>query len=451
MGLGATGIPFLSTSMSSRLGLLVVLASACATAGATAGAGPGDPLRDRTIVIDPGHGGTAATDSYRVGPAGEREEWVNLRVALLLRDMFQSRGARVIMTRETDSAVELRPRAELANEARADVFLSIHHNATADSAVNFPIVYYHGYASHNVEGVELARHVARRLVEALFAGDADAVVVSDHVIFAGSGTAVLRHSYGIPGVIGEASFFTNAGEEQRLRDPEYNRREAEAYVLALHDFFASQTTSGAEPPSGRVQPPSRRVASLEPFRSAQEAERMAPAARRWREDYLEGRRLVQEPEPDLEKAFELLTRSVRSFPDSPVAGDAHLLRSEILQEWGRMGEAEETRRRVREFYAGVDVRGADTSRIDDAFRASGGGNVFVQFSRGLAPDDVRTVRDSGLAAPANTPLREPRIYYVIPASAWGLLRAADVRRVAAIDFVTMIEPSTVGDGPMLIE
>ena len=439
----------MSTSTSSLLALLIVLASASACA--TAGAGSGDPLRDRTIVIDPGHGGTAATDSYRAGPAGEREEWVNLRVALLLRDMLQSRGARVILTRETDSAVELRPRADLANDARADVFLSIHHNATADSAVNFPIVYYHGYASHNIEGVELARHVARRLNEALFAGDAEAVVVSDHVIFAGSGTAVLRHSYGIPGVIGEASFFTNPGEEQRLRDPAHNRREAEAYVLALQDFFSPRLSPAAETSSRRVPPSSRRVVPLEPFRSAQEAERMAPAARRWREDYLEGRRLVQAPERDLEKAFELLTRSARSFPDSPVAGDAHLLRAGILEEWGRMGDAEETRRRVREFYAGGSVRGADTSRIDEAFRASGGGNVFVRFSRGVGPRDVRTVRDSGLAAPANTPLREPRIYYMNPAVAWGLLRAADVRRVAAIDFVTMIEPSTVGDGPMLIE
>jgi N-acetylmuramoyl-L-alanine amidase len=319
--------------------ILAIAVPACAAAGPTAG----DPLRGRTIVVDAGHGGTAATDTYRVGPAGEREEWVNLRVAHLLRDMLEARGARVILTRDTDTAVELRPRAELARDANADVFISIHHNATADPAVNFPIIYYHGHASQNVAGVRLARHVAGHLNDALFAGKANPVVVSDHVIFDGSGTAVLRHSYGIPGVIGEASFFTDPEEERRLRDPAYNRREAEAYVLALQDFFSE--------PMPPVHPADEAV-PLEPFRAAQEAERMAETARRWRQDYLGGRRLMQEPERDLEQAFELLTRSVRSFPDSPVAGEAHLLRASILDEWGRAGEAAEVRRRVRELYAG---------------------------------------------------------------------------------------------------
>ena len=70
---------------------------------------------------------------------------------------------------------------------------------------------------------------------------------------------MLRHSYGIPGVIGEASFFTNPEEEQRLRDPAWNRREAEAYVRALADFFAEPV-----PPIR----PKESVPPLEPFRPA---------------------------------------------------------------------------------------------------------------------------------------------------------------------------------------
>lgn len=316
--------------------LLAVATASCASAGPAA-----DPLHGRTIVVDAGHGGTADTDSYRVGPAGEREEWINLRVAHLLRDMLEARGAHVIMTRETDTAVALRERADMAVEAEADVFISIHHNATADPGVNFPIVYYHASASRNQAGVELARHVARRLDQRLFGGEATPVVVSDHVIFAGSGTAVLRHSYGVPGVIGEASFFTNPEEEQRLRDPEHNRREAEAYVLALEDFFA-----GRQPPILTMED----AEPLEPFRAAQEADRMSETALRWRTDYLEALELMQGSSPDLERAFELATRSVRSFPDSPVARDAHLIRARILEAWGRTAEAELTRRRVREFY-----------------------------------------------------------------------------------------------------
>lgn len=313
---------------------------------ACASRAPGEadsPLRGRTILVDPGHGGTAATDSYRVGPTGEREEWVNLRVARLLADMLEERGARAILTRETDEDVGLEARAVMAREADADVFISIHHNATADPEANFPIVYYHGYASQNAAGVTLARRVAERVNQKLFDGGAEPSVVSDHVIFSGSGTAVLRHSYGIPGVIGEASFFTNPAEEQRLREPEHNRREAEAYVLALEDFFSEPVPPVR--PKDEAEP-------LEPFQAAQEAERMAESALRWRQDFREGQRLMQEPQQDLERAYELLTRSVRSFPDSPVAGDAHLLRASILEDWGRDDDAAQARRRVREFYAG---------------------------------------------------------------------------------------------------
>src|SRR5690625_3252340 len=80
-------------------------------------------LQDRIIVLDPGHGGTAETDSYRVGPSGEREEWVNLRVALLLEEVLSERGARVILTRRDDVQVPLQERAEMAVEADADLFL----------------------------------------------------------------------------------------------------------------------------------------------------------------------------------------------------------------------------------------------------------------------------------------------------------------------------------------
>jgi hypothetical protein len=42
-------------------------------------------LNDKTICVDPGHGGTAHSDSFRVGPGGEREEWINLRAVSLFK------------------------------------------------------------------------------------------------------------------------------------------------------------------------------------------------------------------------------------------------------------------------------------------------------------------------------------------------------------------------------
>ncbi len=51
-----------------------------------------NPLAGKIICIDPGHGGTSATDSFRVGPSGEREEWINLRVALHLKKMLEKKA-----------------------------------------------------------------------------------------------------------------------------------------------------------------------------------------------------------------------------------------------------------------------------------------------------------------------------------------------------------------------
>ena len=87
--------------------VLLLIASCLIGAAVTFAGQVDDPLEGRTICIDPGHGGTADTDSYRVGPTGEREEWIDLRVALILRDMLVERGAKVLMTRTEDVAVAL--------------------------------------------------------------------------------------------------------------------------------------------------------------------------------------------------------------------------------------------------------------------------------------------------------------------------------------------------------
>ncbi len=209
--------------------------------------GSASSLAGKTVCLDPGHGGTAATDSYRVGPGGEREEWINLRVALELKKLLEAKGARVLMTRTADVDVPLAARARLAREQKADLFLSIHHNATADRTANFPILYYHGHASENAGSVALGRCLARRLRKALFRARTPVSLCSDFVLFPNAGCAVLRESYGIPGILGEASFFTNAKEEGRLKQPAYNRKEARAYCRAVEDFFALKQRPPVQP------------------------------------------------------------------------------------------------------------------------------------------------------------------------------------------------------------
>jgi N-acetylmuramoyl-L-alanine amidase len=290
-----------------------------------------DPLEGRTICIDPGHGGTAETDDHRIGPTGEREEWIDLRVALMLRDILESRGARVLMTRTEDVAVALEARAALAVENGAEVFLSIHHNATADPAANFPVVYFHGSASENRASVALGRILATSFAGVLFDGQTEVSLVSDHAIFPSAGAAVLRHSYGIPGVIGEASFFTNPDEEARLLDADYNRLEAEAYARALTEFFSQPIPPVLEKGS---------LVAIEPFEVLEEDDRTRSLAAKWIENWRAGFEAQQAGTPEeLERALELFTLSARSFPDSWIAHDCHARRAEILESLGHSEEA----------------------------------------------------------------------------------------------------------------
>ncbi|HEX6178995.1 MAG TPA: N-acetylmuramoyl-L-alanine amidase [Thermoanaerobaculia bacterium] len=88
---------------------------------------PSEPLGIRTIVIDPGHGGK---EVGAVGPSGLMEKEVTLSVARKLASALESRiGARVVLTRDDDSQVSLDQRTALANQYRADLFLSVHMNA----------------------------------------------------------------------------------------------------------------------------------------------------------------------------------------------------------------------------------------------------------------------------------------------------------------------------------
>jgi N-acetylmuramoyl-L-alanine amidase len=299
-------------------------------------------LEGKIIVIDPGHGGTAATDSYRQGPTGEREEWIDLRVGLILKELLEAKGAKVLMTRTSDVFVPLDARSKLAVDNKADFFVSIHHNATADSSVNFPIIYYHGLASSNKAGLSFSKELAKNLVKYMYKTKVPVSIVSDFTVFSSAGSSVLRGTYGIPGVLAEASLFTNPEEESRLKQKEHNYNEAFAFAVAIEDFF-----KGSIP---LIQP---KISSdfPTPFATLQEAERMSPIAKRWYQDYLDAKELMKSKNKEnLQKAFDLFTQSAKSFPDSYVAGECHKYRAEILNKLGKVDEALQEEKRVREFY-----------------------------------------------------------------------------------------------------
>jgi hypothetical protein len=83
----------------------------------------------------------------------------------------------------------------------------------------------------------------------------------------------------------------------------------------------------------------------------QEAERMDPDALKWQQDFEEGKKLMSKKDTaSLHAAYELFSRSARSFPDSYVAKMCHEYRAQILAMLGRAKEAEQEKTRAHEFY-----------------------------------------------------------------------------------------------------
>jgi N-acetylmuramoyl-L-alanine amidase len=119
----------------------------------------------RTIVIDPGHGGD---EVGALGPAGTLEKEVTLAIGRKLRSALASRlGVQVFLTREGDQALTLDERAAIANNYKADVFLSIHANASRSHGARGSEVYFLSYHPTDEE----SRRVA--LVEGSMAAGAD--------------------------------------------------------------------------------------------------------------------------------------------------------------------------------------------------------------------------------------------------------------------------------------
>ena len=117
-----------------------------------------------TVVIDPGHGGAAevggSSPNNATSSSGVLEKNITLRMGFLVRDALKeaatigSHDVKIIMTRETDKNVGLADRAKVAKTNRADLFLSIHCNASEN---------------HNARGVETL--ISPRAVNTNFAAD----------------------------------------------------------------------------------------------------------------------------------------------------------------------------------------------------------------------------------------------------------------------------------------
>ncbi len=212
----------------------------------------------RTVAIDAGHGGT---DVGAVGAVGTREKDVTLAIARRLRAAIESRlGLRVVMTRDDDRDVALQDRVAMANNNKADLFISLHANASFRPDVSGAAVYTAAFSLEELarEGLaperlpvfggglrdievvpwNLAQIRHRERSEAFAATLASALAPRVPMAARPVEHAPLRvlEPANMPAILLETGYLTNAGQEKALGGAELQGTLAQLVVDAIASF-----------------------------------------------------------------------------------------------------------------------------------------------------------------------------------------------------------------------
>jgi N-acetylmuramoyl-L-alanine amidase len=222
-------------------------------------------LKIGRVVIDAGHGGH---DTGTIGPGGLAEKDVVLDIALRLGNELQQRlGVQVIYTRTGDVFIPLEQRTAMANNAQADLFISIHGNSSPESNVRGVETYYlsltnqkdalevatreNATSAENIhdlsdivkritmddkieESRELAIDVQQQLYTGLVSGNSGlkdrGIKKAPFVVLIGAN---------MPSILTEISFVTNSKDAKELRDAKYRQRVADSLFHGISEYMAS--------------------------------------------------------------------------------------------------------------------------------------------------------------------------------------------------------------------
>ena len=221
-------------------------------------------LKIGRIVIDPGHGGR---DTGTIGPHGLMEKDVCLDVALRLGKLIEEKlpGAEVVYTRKDDTYVSLEERTAIANQAHADLFISIHANSSNDPQARGIETYYLNFAT-STESMEVATrenatseeslHNLQDLIQKIarnekieeskeLAGDIQDTLsqrlqlVSHRERNRGVKKApfVVLIGANMPSVLSEISFVSNPSDERLLRKAAQRQRIADGLYRGISSYL----------------------------------------------------------------------------------------------------------------------------------------------------------------------------------------------------------------------
>ena len=186
----------------------------------------GTPPKDIHVMVDAGHGGG---DPGALSPRGMKEKDFNILQAKSLETALKKAGFRVTMTRTDDSFPALYDRPRRAFREKADVFISIHHNATGAGGNPREARHTVTYAS-NEKGLALAKAVQKHVAQAV-------APVRDNGSQIKS-LAVCRNP-AVPSCLVEVDFINLPEGEEASADPVRREKVASAIVLGILDWLSS--------------------------------------------------------------------------------------------------------------------------------------------------------------------------------------------------------------------
>jgi len=220
-------------------------------------------LNIKKVVLDPGHGGN---DPGAIGRSGIREKDINLDIARRLEKLLNANGIHTLWTRSTDRFISLEERAHIANQSGADLFISVHTNASRSRKLNGFEVY---YITENVNDSSRALNAAKnydlnlngssfynkslKLKAALWdmqytQNRADSIALAQSICSTASQDMGLRilgvkgapfyvlKGTTIPAVLIEVGFISNSSEEKYLKNGFYRQQIAEVIAKGILDY-----------------------------------------------------------------------------------------------------------------------------------------------------------------------------------------------------------------------
>ena len=194
------------------------------------------PIKDRTVVIDAGHGGIDGGASAN----GSLEKNINLSIAKYLKSYLEQSGAKVVMTRETDKTLgenettvkgkkraDLKERKRMVNDTAPDVFVSIHQNFFEESKYKGAQVF---YETNNINSFKLAGIVQESLKNNLDKSNERqcAEIAKGKILF---------RDLKVPSILVECGFLSNREEAELLKTKEYQQKVAYAIFLGISQYF----------------------------------------------------------------------------------------------------------------------------------------------------------------------------------------------------------------------